>query len=162
MCTRSSPNLLLLLQPRQLLWILLCNPFCTIPSGWENYFAKWIFRGRLLSLNNKCRKILKWGDANMEKSLICSCSDKRSWESFWDGGVIHVVSKQRLRLSGSELPPCLQSKKGEESLSFFSCGKCSISSIFPSLSSPPRTWACSTPQDSPGTYQNLMSAHDSQ
>ena len=30
MCTHSSPDLLLL-QPRQLLWILLCNPSCTIP-----------------------------------------------------------------------------------------------------------------------------------
>lgn len=30
-CTHSSPDLLLLLQPRQLLWILLCNPSCSIP-----------------------------------------------------------------------------------------------------------------------------------
>lgn len=55
-----------LLQPHQLLWVLLCDSSCTIPCGWGNHCAKWIFRSRLLSLNNKRTNILKWGDANTQ------------------------------------------------------------------------------------------------
>lgn len=45
------------------------------------------------------------------KSLICSCSDKGSWEIFWGQRTTGAVSKQELLLRRSELPQCLQNKK---------------------------------------------------
>lgn len=85
------------------------------------------------------------------KSLICSCSDKRSWEIFWGRRTTGAVSKQELLLRRSELPQCLQNKKNEGKVLWFCCCGKRISSIFPFLTSPPKTRVYSASQASPGT-----------